>query len=693
VLAVRIRRRYRPATFILLVAAAIAAGTVASDSLPEADGLVHDLALAKITALGGRDAAARVAVVALDWRSLDAPELVTTPRALLSPVWAAVLGALIEADAAAVGFDVILAYGGSAFSPDHDRPLIDVLQRHRDRVALARSSRTAIADGFHWAVDPDGDGASVGYAEMLADPDGVHRRFLSHLPLAEGGRVRTLAGAVLERARVPMPEMVRITPRGRLDDLPTYSLIDVLRCTGSDPAAVRRAFAGRVVLIGTTIPEEDQKRSPDRFLTRPREGDDSEPSTRCALTPTRSHRPDPAFVPGVYLHAAAVDAVLTGRLASTLPRGPRVAVGAGLATLGALAGLTLGPAAAIGATAVIGALVFIATVMLLAAGTWLPPALPVLLLMASVVGAYLVRFAMEDRKRRHIQHAFGHFLSPVIVERLAESEMPLELGGELRPVTVMFADLSGFTALSGRVGAHELMEVTNRYLAVIVEAVESTGGYVDKFIGDAVMAVWGAPVGAALHGEAAARAALRAVRAVHDLAEADAPAGLPSFSVKIGLNSGDAVVGNVGTARRYNYTAVGETVNIASRLESLPGEYRCAVVLSGATAALIRPVFLLCELDAVRVKGRREPVTVHELLGEVAEADAAALAYVAGYAEALDAYRKGRFEEAERQWRALRHPFAPPDAASPATVMAERAAGFREQPPTEWDGVWTRTTK
>jgi adenylate cyclase len=180
---------------------------------------------------------------------------------------------------------------------------------------------------------------------------------------------------------------------------------------------------------------------------------------------------------------------------------------------------------------------------------------------------------------------------------------------------------------------------------------------------------------------------------VHDLAAADAPAGLPSFSVKIGLNSGDAIVGNVGTARRYNYTAVGETVNIASRLESLPGEYRCSVVVSGATAALTRPVFLLGELDAVRVKGRREPVTVHELLGEVAEAGPDALAYVAGYAEALDAYRKGRFEDAERRWRALRHPFVPPDAPSPASVMAERAAGLREQPPAEWDGIWTRTTK
>lgn len=257
----------------------------------------------------------------------------------------------------------------------------------------------------------------------------------------------------------------------------------------------------------------------------------------------------------------------------------------------------------------------------------------------------------------------------------------------------MFADLSGFTALSGRIDAHALVEVTNRYLAAIVEAVESTGGYVDKFIGDAVMAVWGAPVGAAGHAEAAARATLRAVVAVHRLARTDAPGGQPSFSVKIGLNSGDAVVGNVGTQRRYNYTAVGETVNVASRLESLPGEYGCAAVVSGATAAQIGGAFVLCELDAVRVKGRQTPVTVHELLREAADATPEVHAYVAGYGEALDAYRKGRFDEAEARWRALSHPLLAPGAPGPAAVMAGRAARLHTEPPEEWDGVWTRTTK
>src|SRR6202012_3992018 len=110
------------------------------------------------------------------------------------------------------------------------------------------------------------------------------------------------------------------------------------------------------------------------------------------------------------------------------------------------------------------------------------------------IGAYLARFLVEERRRRRVQRAFSHYLAPTIVNRLAEDETDLRLGGERRDVSVMFADLSGFTALSGRVGPEELMEVTNNYLGLIVAEVEKVGGYVDKFIGDAVMAVWGAPL-------------------------------------------------------------------------------------------------------------------------------------------------------------------------------------------------------
>src|SRR5204862_6612090 len=161
--------------------------------------------------------------------------------------------------------------------------------------------------------------------------------------------------------------------------------------------------------------------------------------------------------------------------------------------------------------------------------------LPAAAAVAAMVVAYVVRFVIEDRRRRRMQHAFGHYLAPQIVDQLIDSDATLHLGGEEREVTIMFADLSGFTALSGKVGPAELMRVTNSYLGIIVEAVEATGGYVDKFIGDAVMGIWGAPAPNPDHAAAASRAALAAVAGVmRAKAEADARHE-PGYAVKIGI--------------------------------------------------------------------------------------------------------------------------------------------------------------
>jgi class 3 adenylate cyclase len=258
-----------------------------------------------------------------------------------------------------------------------------------------------------------------------------------------------------------------------------------------------------------------------------------------------------------------------------------------------------------------------------------------------------------------------------------DDEAALRLGGEEREVTVMFADLSGFTALSTKVSAAELVALTNEYLAIIAGEVDRTGGYVDKFIGDAVMAIWGAPVPEAEHAVQAVEAARAAEAEIRRRREAAEAAGRRGFGVKIGLYSGRAVVGNVGSERRYNYTAVGETVNVASRLESLPGLYGCAIVLGGTTASALDGRLALRELDWVAVKGRSEPLAIFEPGRDEPR-----------YAEALAHYRAGRFVEAEAIWSDL----AATDP--PSAVMASRAALFRAAPPPEeWAGVWTLATK
>ena len=661
------------------------------------DGLVYDLSLAVSGSRPGR-MDEPVALIALDRDSLDSDELAALPRVFLSPAWATVLNGLTDVDARAIGFDIIFSYSANRFpglTGQYDRDFLAALARARDRVVLARSARSYPAPPFVGAVfDPIADAGkeepgAVGYAELSPDSDGVFRRLTPQVETKDGQRLTTLAAALLERAKSPMPSHVLLAPRAPLEAMPAYRLIDVLRCLEHEPATIRQAFAGKVVLIGTNLPEEDRKVAPDRFM-RPATQRDANPG--CRLDRLGASDPGSHTTPGVFVHAAAVEAALTGNLIAPVPPVGRAIAAAMTAVAGALLGFSLTPLLAILSVVAVIVLCLAAALLSLGFGLWFPAVLPIGAAVAAMIVAYIVRFLVEERRRRRVQNAFGHYLAPAVVDQLVDSETPLRLGGEEREVTIMFADLSGFTALSGKVGPAELMAVTNSYLAIIVEAVEATGGYVDKFIGDAVMGIWGAPAPNPEHAAAAARAALAAVTGVMRAKAAADARHEPGYAVKIGLNSGRAVVGNVGAEKRYNYTAVGETVNIASRLESVPGDYACRVVVGPATAAAIQDRFVLNELDWVKVKGKDEPLSVYEVVAEKEGAAEAVLAYPTAYRAALDLYRVGRFTEAEAYWR-VRVPHPHLVGPSPPLVMAERAAALRLDPPADWDGVFVKTTK
>jgi adenylate cyclase len=392
-------------------------------------------------------------------------------------------------------------------------------------------------------------------------------------------------------------------------------------------------------------------------------------------------------VPGVHLHALAIDAVLRGALTRPAPSAVIAALTAIVAALGALTALSQSPWRTVGLVALGAVALFAVAIGALAGHLWVPLAWPLAGLFTAPAVGYVVRYLAEERTRLRIERAFGRYLSPHVVEQLATSADALRLGGERREVSVMFADLSGFTALSAKVSPEILTAMTNDYLAHIVAAVEAHGGYVDKFIGDAVMAIWGAPAADPDHAANAVRAALAAVRDIEAARLAAQARGDAGFSVKIGINSGAAVVGNVGTERRYNYTAVGEVVNVASRLESAPSVYACAIVVAEATAAQVGPEILFRELDRVRVKGRDEPLTIFEPLAERVDADDDTFLRRERYEAALGAYRGMRFAEAVVEWSAL-------GDDGPATVMAARARALGARPPARpWDGVWTFTGK
>jgi adenylate cyclase len=237
------------------------------------------------------------------------------------------------------------------------------------------------------------------------------------------------------------------------------------------------------------------------------------------------------------------------------------------------------------------------------------------------------------------------------------------------------------------------MAITNRYLSSIAEAVDATGGYVDKFIGDAVMAMWGAPAADPDHAANAVSAALRSVEKLDAMRAEDEARGQFGYSLKVGINTGLAVVGNIGSAQRYNYTAVGEAVNVAARLESIPAQYGCSIVLGPATAAGSADAFVLNELDWVRVHGKIEAISIFEVVCRTEETHAAHIEYVEAYARALSLYRRGEFIAAVDIWDSLHHPRKLRVGGTPPQVMAGRAKSLAAAPPADWDGIFAQNSK
>ncbi len=687
-----VRRYYRLAVAGLCAMVVAAATWIGGGVLPS-DGLAFDFAAriaAGWTTPEGVDEAAAVALVLLDDRTLASEEFAPLPRTFLAPYWALLLDSLAAAGARSVGFDLIFEYSPNLFRADFDQPFLRALSEHSERLVLGRSAQTTVAMPYYFAL---GDDEALALVEMAPDGDGVFRRLVSHFPDEDGVEHPTLIASLLQRAGGPaMPEHALAAPTGPLEmRLPAYSLIDVLRCAES-PQVLAQAFGGRMVLVGSALPEEDRKPAADRLFPVPPESEATHAPPEgegCDLRQAGVSNPLSGTVPGVFVHALIADAVARGLTVQESPLWLATAVAAAAAVLGAAMGFGLSPWTAAAALAAAVTALFLADAALLARHFWLPPSFPIVAAVLSLGIAYSARWLVEERRRRQVQHAFSHYLSPVIVERLAQGS-ELRLGGEVRDVTVMFADLSGFTALSGLVGPEELMEVTNRYLAHIVDAVEATGGYVDKFIGDAVMAMWGAPAPDDGHPGNAVRAALAAAERIAAARHDDAAHGGHGFSVKIGLCSGQATVGNVGTKRRFNYTAVGETVNIASRMEGLPGQYGCRVVVAEDTARRVAGDFLLCELDRVRVKGKDKPLTIYEPLAALDAAGDELRAYVGRYQEGLRRYRARDFAGALAIWETLRHPIDAGTRITPPEVMAERARRYRaDPPPPDWDGVYT----
>jgi class 3 adenylate cyclase len=314
------------------------------------------------------------------------------------------------------------------------------------------------------------------------------------------------------------------------------------------------------------------------------------------------------------------------------------------------------------------------------AAPYLTPLLGAVLVLAIVV-AY--RFIVAEKDKRLLRKNFGLYLAPSVVDELIRAETPPELGGEQRIVSVYCSDVAGFSTFSETMTPQELVELMNEYLSAMTDVIEAHNGYVDNYIGDAIIAIFGAPMDDPDHARHAVQAAL-ACRKKLDEMNLDPPAAFRGrrLTQRIGLNCGEALVGNIGSRRRLKYTVMGDTINLAARLESANKIYGTRILASEEVKVRAGEGLRWREVDRVRVVGRKRPVTILEPL--LADDPVP----VGHFAEALAEYRAARFREAAERFAAL----AATDP--PATTWAARARQLAEAPPgAGWDPVTTLETK
>jgi adenylate cyclase len=393
--------------------------------------------------------------------------------------------------------------------------------------------------------------------------------------------------------------------------------------------------------------------------------------------------------------ANGIDDLLRGEFVRRVPRLGEAALGLGFSVaLGLLAAFLAGgatrPRVAVarslaGVAAALAGWWGLCTAALLA-GLWLPAALPLAGGLLAALATEVRLFALERADRRFIHDALGRYTSPALVrELLQDPELLDRFGGRREELTVYFSDIRGFTSVSEGLAAEKLVELLNAYLSEMTEVVERYGGYVDKYVGDAIMALWGAPVPARDH---AARACAAALEMRDRLAELR-PLWKERFGVEIfaraGINTGPMVAGNIGSARKTNYTVLGDGVNLASRLEGANKVYGTELLVGEGTMKAAGETVEVRSIDVVRVKGKTRGVRVYELLGMKGALGAGDRTWLGRWEEAVAAYRARRFDEALLGFQETRRA-RPGDPVS--RFYVERCAAFLvAPPPREWDGV------
>jgi adenylate cyclase len=476
-----------------------------------------------------------------------------------------------------------------------------------------------------------------------------------------------LAGYGVENVKVgnvtiPTDESGRllINYLGPANTFPHYSVADILN--GTVPAEKMR---NKIVLVGATA-----KGIYDLRVT-----------------------PFGSTYPGVEIHATVIDNVLHNKFLkySSVTRFIDLCT---IIICGLLMGLIIprlrAVYALIYAILIICAFIVANIIIFSFFNIWLNLIYPVLTMLLIYLGITVYRYMTEEREKKKIRGAFQYYLTASVINEMLKDPSKLKLGGDKKNLSVLFSDIRGFTTISEKLSPEELVRLLNEYLTAMTNIVFKYGGLLDKYVGDMVMAVFGAPLDQSDHAKRACLTALDMMSKLRLLQKKWQDEGRPVINIGIGINSGDMVVGNMGSEMRFDYTVMGDMVNLGSRLEGTNKEYGSNIIISEFTYAAVKDDMCCRELDWVRVKGKKQPVRIYELLAEKKDENNWN-DLITAFAAALALYREARWDEAIAAFQKVLV-IRPEDEVS--KIYVERCKNLKEQPLAQpWDGVFTMTRK
>jgi adenylate cyclase len=318
-------------------------------------------------------------------------------------------------------------------------------------------------------------------------------------------------------------------------------------------------------------------------------------------------------------------------------------------------------------------------------GMWISVVYPEMSLVFSFFTTVYLRFALLDRKAREVKEMFSSYVSKHVVDRLIQDPSQARVGGDSRVLTILFSDVENYTGFSEKLPPEEVVRILNEYLAEMTGLVMEHEGTLDKFIGDGIMVFWGAPLQQSNHAELAVDCALRMRAKMEEMRSYWQDSGQAPLALRIGINSGEVIVGNIGVAgKKMEYTAIGDNVNLASRLESINKLYGTRLLISDATRSLLpQGKYHMRRVDAARLKGKDQAAELYEVSLQANPA-------FAPYEEALELFRQCRFVEAEAIFAELDMRYNDP----PSRLFRKRCTDYiTNPPPKDWDGVFTALRK